>query len=845
MTKHMKQYIICLAIILSTALDGASQNIKNEVPEPIYDGEKSLIELYYKAWEIADKRIMHTSGMPAARYMDEGCMDGFGPNTIWIWDTAFMSLFCKYAPQYFPGVESLRNFYEPILDNSSCPLRIHHPDNPPLFAWVEYDYNKFTNNKQHLDSLILINKYPQRYYQYFASLDETKTFSFDHQPVELKNMGIGFDWNGNPSGMDNTPRNADGDILWIDAISQQALSALYISRMAGLCSDKSTEEVYKKEYTRLKEIINTYYWDEQDGCYYDIYQKDSSVTRILTPASFWPMMAEIPSQEQAERMSKFALSDTRLGGGRPWKTVSADSPYYAGDGGRYWLGAIWLPTAYMGIKSLEKYGLHDLANDTAENLVNQINRTYINYSPHTIWEAYNPSDDTPANGKRKPVVRPDFCGWSALGPISLFIENLIGIHDVNAEQKTVRWNIHHNFRHGLKKLKFGDIITDLIYDDGHIEVVSNDDYTLYVNDKTFSIRSGINHFEIFDEHHYFNEQYADAKMVYAFEKWGEKKFSRWQKEFRAQLSEKLGIASLEIKLSKHIPEVTMSEDIEDCGTYTRQRGTIMTEPGVPLPFVILIPKELKDKAPLVLTLQGHSKNPELFAGIYADDIERYKGEVGERNIGIQAVQHGCIAIVPTTRAFGETRTFEDKKYDKLSSCSTYLKRDLLVGRTVIGDRVWDVMKILDWALNELPVDKESVVVTGNSGGGTTTLFAGAIDTRIKYSIPGSYFCTFNASIGNLYHCDCNYIPSILDLGELYDIAGLTAPRVFRAIHGIQDPMFPIEGTRQAFDSLLRIYEASGAPQNCSLYEGPEGHRYYKDGIWPFLSNIQNFNKKYE
>lgn len=77
------------------------------------------------------------------------------------------------------------------------------------------------------------------------------------------------------------------------------------------------------------------------------------------------------------------------------------------------------------------------------------------------------------------------------------------------------------------------------------------------------------------------------------------------------------------------------------------------------------------------------------------------------------------------------------------------------------------------------------------------------------------------------------------------LMAITAPRVFRAIHGIQDPMFPIEGTRQAFDSLLRIYEASGAPQNCSLYEGPEGHRYYKDGIWPFLSNIQNFNKKYE
>ena len=496
----MKKLVINLSILLAlTFHQSAAQDIKGIVPEPVYDGDSSLIELYYKAWKIADSRIMRAPGMPSERYMDEGCMDGSGPQTIWIWDTAFMSLFCKYAPQHFPGVESLRNFYEPILDGSLCPLRIHHPDNPPLFAWVEYDYNKFTDNRYHLDNLILTKQYPQRYYQFFRTLDRNTILNFEHQPVELKNMGIGFGWNGNPSGMDNTPRNVEGDILWVDAISQQALSALYISRMAELCSDKSTAETYTKEYTRLKDIINKYYWDEQDGCYYDIYQKDSSVTRILTPASFWPMMAEIPSQEQAERMSKFALSPTRLGGERPWKTVSADSPYYAADGGRYWLGAIWLPTAYMGIKALEKYGLYDLANETAEKLVNQINSTYINYSPHTIWEAYNPSADTPANGKRKPVVRPDFCGWSALGPISLFIENLIGIHDVNAGQKVVRWNIHHNFRHGLKNLKFGDITTDLIYDSGHIEVLSDEDYILYVNEKPFWVKSGVNHFNVIDE----------------------------------------------------------------------------------------------------------------------------------------------------------------------------------------------------------------------------------------------------------------------------------------------------------------------------------------------------------
>ena len=202
--------------------------VPDVVPQPVYSADTSLVSLYYKAWDMAKEHIRHEPGLSSPTYMDEGCMDKSGPKTIWIWDTAFMTLFCKYAPAYFPGVESLRNFYCPILDGSASHLRIHHPDNPPLFAWAEYENYKFTADRCHLDSLLLKDKYLQRYFDYFNNLDETTQFNFKFRPVKLKNCGIGFKWSGNQSGMDNTPRNRDGEILWIDAISQQALSALYI-----------------------------------------------------------------------------------------------------------------------------------------------------------------------------------------------------------------------------------------------------------------------------------------------------------------------------------------------------------------------------------------------------------------------------------------------------------------------------------------------------------------------------------------------------------------------------------------------------------------------------------------
>jgi hypothetical protein len=47
-------------------------------------------------------------------------------------------------------------------------------------------------------------------------------------------------------------------------------------------------------------------------------------------------------------------------------------------------------------------------------------------------------------------------------------------------------------------------------------------------------------------------------------------------------------------------------------------------------------------------------------------------------------------------------------------------------------------------------------------------------------------------------------------------------------------VFPIEETRKAFAHLQKIYAAAGVVSNAELYEGPEGHRYYKDGSWPFI-----------
>ena len=53
------------------------------------------------------------------------------------------------------------------------------------------------------------------------------------------------------------------------------------------------------------------------------------------------------------------------------------------------------------------------------------------------------------------LVKPDFVGWGALGPIALLIENIIGIQ-ANAPQREIVWYITRTDRHGIENLWLGD-----------------------------------------------------------------------------------------------------------------------------------------------------------------------------------------------------------------------------------------------------------------------------------------------------------------------------------------------------------------------------------------------------
>ena len=366
-------------------------------------------------------------------------------------------------------------------------------------------------------------------------------------------------------------------------------------------------------------------------------------------------------------------------------------------------------------------------------------------------------------------------------------------------------------------------------------------------------------FKPYDQETHLNALYENVSGTYAFRATDPEGLSAWQAAFRPKLREALGLDNMASDLSGYVPKAERLEST-DLGSHVRERWYLWVEPTVPLPFYLLLPKGVKrgeagtgtgaaagtgtgaatdgidrDEAlPLVLVPHGHN-HPHIYVGISRDAAEEAHMMEGERDIARQAAaEEGYIVIAPTTRAFGETRTAKDIEADKVHSCRDQLVHDLLLGRTPIGERVWDTSRLIDWAVANLPIDADRIAITGNSGGGTISVFASACDTRIALSMPGCYFCTFVGSIGTIHHCECNYVPGLLRLGEMYDVAGLIAPRPFCAIAGRHDPIFPIDHVHEAFDRLKAVYEVAGAGDKCELAVGEGGHRFFKTPAWDFV-----------
>ena len=429
---------------------------KEKLPEPVVQGHDDWVKLYYTAWETAFSNIEYIRKPGWKPQMT--CMPGGG--VIWQWDSCFMTFITNYANNTLNALNNLDNLYR-LRDEKTgfmamaygiesekeaYPGRI----NPPLMAWAEWEHYQITGDGSRFESVLPALEGIYRFIE------------------ENRRRACGLYWfeDSGSSGMDNSPRGGypsehlDGsDVCHIDLACQQALSAKCISLICEKLGDAAKHSFYSAEHKRICELINRFHWSEKGEWYYDFFARGGSKDRVKyigskTAAAFWAFLCGAATGERREKMLSHLFNENEFYTKVPFATLSKQDLNYDSNGG-YWLGSVWPPTNYAIIRGMKENGYPDLAREAAIRFLDAMCRVSEDTAYGGIWEAYAPEAWRPATTEDGGIVRSNFVGWGGLAPITMLIENIIGL-SMNVPKNTLTFRIFPGSLCGLRNFQFGD-----------------------------------------------------------------------------------------------------------------------------------------------------------------------------------------------------------------------------------------------------------------------------------------------------------------------------------------------------------------------------------------------------
>ncbi len=155
--------------------------------------------------------------------------------------------------------------------------------------------------------------------------------------------------------------------------------------------------------------------------------------------------------------------------------------------------------------------------------------------------------------------------------------------------------------------------------------------------------------------------------------------------------------------------------------------------------------------------------------------------------------------------------------------------------TLMGERIWDALRCLDYVATLPEVDPSRLAVAGLSLGGETTMYVAALDERLKAACSSGWLTTV-ANMKN-GHCPCFNFPGLEENFEFSDIFACVAPRVLICELGEKERApggFPVPIGRQAFEQLRAAYRVFNAETNLTLTIHPGPHVFYGHDFWPKL-----------
>jgi len=224
------------------------------------------------------------------------------------------------------------------------------------------------------------------------------------------------------------------------------------------------------------------------------------------------------------------------------------------------------------------------------------------------------------------------------------------------------------------------------------------------------------------------------------------------------------IRSALLKAWGGFPETPCPLEARSLGELKRDRYTVekivfQTVPNVWMTANAYVPEVAPGQTvPAVLCVHGH------WPGAKQDPV------VQSRCIGLVRLGFFVLCV----DAFGAGERAIEKKLGEYHGEMTGAML-LPIGKPLSGIQVYENMRAVDYLQSRPEVNPSRIGITGASGGGNQSMYAGAIDDRFRCVVPTCSVGTIQAYLSAAC-CMCEVVPGILRSTEEGNVLGLAADR---------------------------------------------------------------------
>jgi len=241
--------------------------------------------------------------------------------------------------------------------------------------------------------------------------------------------------------------------------------------------------------------------------------------------------------------------------------------------------------------------------------------------------------------------------------------------------------------------------------------------------------------------------------------------------------------------------------------YRIEKVEFLSESGIYIPTWVFLPEQKRSGSPAILYVRGAGKQAEAMEFGALEKLTRggyLVAAIDVRGIGDTKPPH------PDEEPSGEFRNLDDAE-----TAMAYWAWE--INESLFGMRVQDVVRSLDYILTRPDVDPSGVWLIGHGMGALWSLYAAALDTRIRATVCDGGLLSYRSLTGvdRYLHAADIIVPGVLQRFDLPHVAAAVADRPLALLSPVDAMKSPvgIPLARQTYQWTQATYAVAGGPDH--------------------------------